>query len=394
MSAYVKDDGDCLSEFLLMVIMANVEIFLCCSKMEAFSILSIPHSDIERLSLFPFPWIRYVMYAICGARGDLFKTPDGPKVDYHKTAIPDGEHGYYYKPLGDCAFVDFQGLNDIVTVTARTQRSSDFRKKIIERDGPACVVTEADEGHCDAVHLIPRSKGDEYIARVRELRSPEDEDELSSIDDITNGILLRKDLHMALGKGDVALIKTPNYGLDPEHIDRFKRGFSGPVITLQRLKEPKDYDPITLEAYHQIGPVRPGVAFDHGANVDAHFQGKEALPPTFILDYVYGVAAYKSWRSVSGGVPKIMKQYHEKNYAHISPPKREDGNPGASSICANESDLAKAMDELNTVLMYIHGISPEEAADRREREIEQEERAAQEAGRKKVMEWRDHLGIF
>jgi hypothetical protein len=52
------------------------------------------------------------------------------------------------------------------------------------------------------------------------------------------------------------------------------------------------------------------------------------------------------------------------------------------------------MDELNMFLMYIHGITPEMAAERRQKEIEREERVAQEASRSKVMEWRNHLDVF
>lgn len=61
----------------------------------------------------------------------------------------------------DCAFIDYQGLNDRLTSTARTARSNSFRDNVIKRDGPACVVTLAAEDLCDAAHLIPRSKGDE-----------------------------------------------------------------------------------------------------------------------------------------------------------------------------------------------------------------------------------------
>ncbi len=60
----------------------------------------------------------------------------------------------------------------------------------------------------------------------------------------------------------------------------------------------------------------------------------------------------------------------------------------------DESDLSKAMDELNMVLMYMHGITPEEAAERRQKEIEQEERAAQEASRSKVMEWMNDMDVY
>ena len=61
---------------------------------------------------------------------------------------------------GDCVFVDNQGLNDKLTSTVLTQRRSNFRADVIRRDGNACVVTQVAGWDCDAIHLIPRSKGD------------------------------------------------------------------------------------------------------------------------------------------------------------------------------------------------------------------------------------------
>ena len=62
---------------------------------------------------------------------------------------------------GDCVLVDHEGLNDELTSTVLTQRRSNFRDDVIRRVGRACVVTQVAGLHCDAVHLIPRSKGDE-----------------------------------------------------------------------------------------------------------------------------------------------------------------------------------------------------------------------------------------
>ncbi len=62
------------------------------------SFLSIPHSDVQRLSIRPFRWLRFVMFSICGARGDLSATPDGPPVDYDSTSLAGVT--YYYKPCG------------------------------------------------------------------------------------------------------------------------------------------------------------------------------------------------------------------------------------------------------------------------------------------------------
>jgi hypothetical protein len=60
----------------------------------------------------------------------------------------------------DCAFVDHEGLNDRLTCTAQTPRHQDFRYNVMQRDGDVCVVTQTGRVGCDAVHLIPRSKGE------------------------------------------------------------------------------------------------------------------------------------------------------------------------------------------------------------------------------------------
>jgi hypothetical protein len=52
---------------------------------------------------------------------------------------------------------------------------------------------------------------------------------------------------------------------------------------------------------------------------------------------------------------------------------------------------AKAMDDLNLVLMNLQGITPQEAATRRKKQIEEEELKNREASRIKVTEWREAL---
>ena len=83
--------------------MADIEIFLSLPESQL-PFLSNPHSDIDRLAVLPFRWIRYVMFTICGARGDLSPTPNGPPVDYDKTEVPDAENTYYYRPSGNLSF--------------------------------------------------------------------------------------------------------------------------------------------------------------------------------------------------------------------------------------------------------------------------------------------------
>ncbi|KAH9174859.1 hypothetical protein EDB89DRAFT_1848353 [Lactarius sanguifluus] len=211
--------------------------------------LSIPDRDVQRLSIHPFKWLRYVMFSICGARGRLSAIPGGTEVDYDSASLNDIAD-LYYKPLGNCIFVDYQGLNDQATSTVPTDCPNDFRDKIIARDGSAC-----DRSPC-------------YHQRGT-LPS------ISGIDDVQNGVLLAKSVHSMLAQGAVAFLRTPNYGLDPTDIPRVDLGQARTAhFTLQQLKVPEDYSPATAAA----------------------LEGTEnILPPTMILDYMYGVAAYKQW---------------------------------------------------------------------------------------------------
>jgi hypothetical protein len=83
--------------------MTEIENFLSIDEKQI-SFLSIPRGDIERLAVSPFQWIRYVMFTICGARGDLCTTPNGPAVDYENTEIANAENTYYYRPSGKLSF--------------------------------------------------------------------------------------------------------------------------------------------------------------------------------------------------------------------------------------------------------------------------------------------------
>jgi hypothetical protein len=67
----------------------------------------------------------------------------------------------------DCAFIDHQGSNDQLTSSELTHCRQGFRTDVIRRGGHACVVTQVAGVLCDAVHLIPRSKGEEVRFVVR-----------------------------------------------------------------------------------------------------------------------------------------------------------------------------------------------------------------------------------
>jgi hypothetical protein len=145
--------------------------------------LSIPFSDIERLSVRPVKWLRFVTFAICGVRGELSTTPNGPPVNYDSISLADpiaeayyftsegnihGSHTCcsslifcFYAPIGDYRIIDFNALNDRITSSEQTIRSSRFRRDVIARNGPVCVFKGYDGDICDATHLLSKSKGDE-----------------------------------------------------------------------------------------------------------------------------------------------------------------------------------------------------------------------------------------
>ena len=153
--------------------------------------------------------------------------------------------------------------------------------------------------------------------------------------------------------------------------------------------EPDDYDrdraQLVLNTYQQVRTTPPrSYSFDLGLSVDANFQGTDSTPPIVLLNFMYGVAAYKRWRSPHGvGIINAYFAEHYKPIPLLPSPKDSDYLP------EDTNSMVEAMDELNMVLMYLSGITPEEAAIRREKRLEEEEKMAQEAGRRKVMEWVD-----
>jgi len=64
---------------------------------ERIRLLSIPLRDVQRLSIRPFKWLRFVMFCICGAKGQLSAMPDGLPVDYDTgiTSLTDNDIYYY-----------------------------------------------------------------------------------------------------------------------------------------------------------------------------------------------------------------------------------------------------------------------------------------------------------
>jgi hypothetical protein len=64
--------------------------------------LCVPDRDAIRLAVRPFKWLRFVMFCISGARGELHSMSDDSLVNYNSTTMAD--HGYWYNPRGKVSF--------------------------------------------------------------------------------------------------------------------------------------------------------------------------------------------------------------------------------------------------------------------------------------------------
>ena len=64
----------------------NLEIYVATGEVPI-SFLCIPIKDVERLSVWPFKWLCFMMYTICGAPGEISATPHGDPAEYDSTEV-------------------------------------------------------------------------------------------------------------------------------------------------------------------------------------------------------------------------------------------------------------------------------------------------------------------
>jgi len=299
---------------------------------------------------------------------------------------------------GSYHLVDFYGLIDHITSSSLTQRRSTFRNDVSLRDAGCCVITQNYASLCDAAHIIPHCKGDEYISFVVSDRSVLYEDQQFppengiDINSTQNGVFLRKDLHAQFGDAMSAFLKTPNFALNPADVPRIEPGgMPTSRITLQ----------------HIIPPI--GLFLIPQCDVRADWSSPLA-PPSILLDYVYGVAAINRWGV--NDIHQMMTERHVAAFSHIppfhySPPTSDDEEviesndaadpdykpPGAgyrhrTHDRSKESGLSRAMDFAFEFSMYLKGYPPGTTlAMVRQKQEEEAELRSRQAGREVVQRW-------
>lgn len=117
---------------------------------------------------------------------------------------------------------------------------------------------------------------------------------------------------------------------------------------------------------------------------------KQTLPPAIILDFMYGAAAYQCWQT-GKNIHEQLQTYHSSHYKPIldlRPPEDtlSDSESGDSSreMC---QEMLNAMDDMNLIMMKIHGTTPEEVAMKTQKKLEEEQLKEQKASQTKVLEW-------
>jgi hypothetical protein len=144
---------------------------------------------------------------------------------------------------------------------------------------------------------------------------------------------------------------------------------------------------------------------------DALIAGTGISPPsTVILDYMYGVAAYRRWGS-GQDIEEVMQQRFLERYESIPIPPASphssdsDGSSAPDGPGDDDSDLPnrqprrrnhsstmsdemlRAMDNVLALSVLLKGTTPELMAAERQRREEAEELRAKEASRVKVQQW-------
>lgn len=140
--------------------------------------------------------------------------------------------------------------------------------------------------------------------------------------------------------------------------------------------------------------------------MDAQFQGTGIpLPATAILDYMYGVAAYKRWMTEPG--QGVVENHYREHYASIpEPPRRppsHDGDPSSEEPHDLKKDsnhrLPTSPQRRRNPLHKEGGCNGESSAGGQHECLSEElhhkrrvEEEAREASRSKVVEWIKNYG--
>ncbi|KAJ7669051.1 hypothetical protein B0H14DRAFT_3538832 [Mycena olivaceomarginata] len=226
--------------------------------------LDVPVDAVASLCLHPVKYLRFLAYCILGVDGTI------AMEDFEGEVLPDedrlGEGVYCFVREGEGDVLEHAVDPEALTyshVFETTNTRDNFRTLVAERD-VVCIFTNMHEESCQGIHVVPFNKGDAWMKHIVENRIPEEKEDVSNlttINEIRNGMLVSNDLHPLIDKRKLVVLKTPN-----------------------RVLACNDIPPRSNNNPDLLGD-------------DAAFKkhSKKPKPSPLLLNYNYGVAALKWW---------------------------------------------------------------------------------------------------
>ncbi|KAJ7482807.1 hypothetical protein B0H11DRAFT_1862672 [Mycena galericulata] len=254
--------------------------------------LDVPISVVSSLCIYPAKYLQYLGYCILGVPGIITRDLDGEPGEEISDEDPldAGVYRFIHERDVLAHAVDPAALTYSHSPETTNTRDN-FRTIVAERD-VSCVFTNTAIKMCKGIHIVPYKQGDSWLKQIIESRFPEEDEDvtnLTSINDIRNGILVANTIHPMIDQKNLVVLKTPNRVLnmtdipprsnnDPDLLGDVKYS-TNPRYTLQWLQ----------------GNKQERRSFPN--NMDAAFKKicKNPKPSPLLLNYNYGVAALKWW---------------------------------------------------------------------------------------------------
>lgn len=240
--------------------------------------LKIPVTHAAIFTSKPLKWVRYAAAAVLGAEGGL-STLDRLALDLENTQ-PDSRH-FLYTPTDSIRFIDIDGLNHLKSSQFTTESRTGFQDEVRARDEQKCVISDHAPVLCEAMHLIPHSKGSSYMQALCRWRTGVDEPEIETITDIRNGVYVNKFIHSFFTVGQMAILMTPNFAMT--------RGDVLPALNVAQERIPFHFTPHYFVPENEAAHRNMFPRDCRYPPVDWEQAWPRDWPPRFLWDFIYGV---------------------------------------------------------------------------------------------------------
>ncbi|KAF8201370.1 hypothetical protein K438DRAFT_2015687 [Mycena galopus ATCC 62051] len=250
--------------------------------------LDVPVDVAASLCLHPVKYLRFLGYCILGVDGTI------AREDFDGEVLSDGdflgEGVYYFVREGEEDVLEHAVDPEALTyshASENTDTREDFRSLVAERD-VACTFTNMNEESCRGIHIVPFSKDDAWMKQIVHSRIPEENEDVSNlttINDIRNGILVSNSIHPLIDKKKL----TPNLVLACEDIPARTNNKTHLFGDVKYSTNPR----YTLQWLMGSDWQKRDIPNNQDAAFKKHTKKPKASP--LLLNYNYGVAALKWW---------------------------------------------------------------------------------------------------